>query len=314
VLAALLAALALWADLPSVWRAIAAISAIHVAAALLVATADRILMAVKWHQLIVAGGGSVPLLEAVSAYYQAALGNRVVPSGIAGEAVRGFLVTRRGVPAPVVLGSMALEKLTAGAANILFALLGVAYLAVRLPEELRRTILILAGVGGMVLASAGILLFWKPAHRAARRLLGSRVPARILGLLERSANAFFAYRDRPAALFVNLLLTLTEQAVQLLKYFVLARGVGIGMDTTSLVAALAVVLFARRATGMFEAWGLAEAGSVVTLTALGADRDLAVALFAANFAVSTVAALPGLFFVWRNRKLRTTARTDPRQS
>lgn len=300
LLAALLAALLLWVDLRSVWQAIAGMPPLLLAAALLVATTDRFLMGYKWRQLIVAGGGRIRIREVVSAYYQSAFSGRIFPIGIGQDVLRGYLAARAGVPVSLLFSSMAVEKLIAVFANVLMALLGLAYLAGRLPPETRSLLLLTVG-GGMGVVLAGVALsFFRPVHRLGQRLLHDRLPAKLSRALGRASESLLTFRTRPGVLGVNLLLAAGELFLQFLKFFVLGRALGVALPALPFFATIAVVLFARRVTAYFEGWGLSEATSVVLFTLLGIDRDTAVALALANYAVSTLATLPGAWLLYRS--------------
>ncbi|HSJ06679.1 MAG TPA: lysylphosphatidylglycerol synthase transmembrane domain-containing protein [Longimicrobiales bacterium] len=310
VLAILVTALIVWVDVRAVFARIATLSPVTLAAALALALASRFVMGYKWRQLIVAAGGRLGLARAVSVYFQSAFSSRLVSTGLGGDVLRAWLVGRSGVPGGIVLGSIAVEKLIALTTNVAFALLGAVYLleSTRAGDQGVLAWLILAGVIASGLGVATLVLLPQVFRRAS---LPAWVPARAAGLAVRTLDALTGYRSRPAALAVNFILAAVELLVQLLRLYIIGRALGIDLPAAEFVAALMVVLFARRAAGYVEAMGLAEGVSVIALTFLGIAPETAVALAVTNYAVVTVAVLPGAYLLWRNRPRGGRHRTHP---
>jgi glycosyltransferase 2 family protein len=300
VLAALVAAIVRWVDLRGVWEGVASLPIFAVVAALAVALICRFLMGLKWRQLIRAAGGEVPLGSAVSAYFQSVFSGRLVPVGIGGEVLRAWLLARRGVPYGILGGSMAAEKVIAFTSTALLAAIGLLYLIARLPAESRGPLVIVIALGVLLGTLVLALLLYAPAHERGASLLRARLPPRARRLLGTVSEALLGYRRNPSVLATNMLLAALEQSLQVLKFFIIGRGVGIDAPVIPFVAALMVVLFVRRLAGYVEGWGLAEGMSILTLTALGVSAELAVSLAVTNYAVGTIASLPGAYLLWRS--------------
>jgi glycosyltransferase 2 family protein len=300
VLAILVTALIAWVDIRAVLARIATLSPATLVAALALALGSRFVMGYKWRQLIMAAGGRLGLARAVSVYFQSAFSSRLVSTGLGGDVLRAWLVGRSGVPGGVVLGSIAVEKLIALVTNVVFALVGAVYLLepTRVGDQRLLAWLILGGViaSGIGVACLAFLPRW-----FSRTSLPAWVPPRAAGLAVKTADALTGYRSRPAALAVNFALASVELFVQLLRLYIIGRALGIDLPAAEFAAALMVVLFARRAAGYVEAMGLAEGVSVIALTLLGIPAETAVALAVTNYAVVTVAVLPGAYLLWRNR-------------
>lgn len=300
VLAALIAAAVVWVDLSTVYARIAALSAAPLAAALALGLACRVVMGYKWRQLILAAGGRVSLARAVSVYFQSGFSGRLVSIGLGGDLLRAWLVGRSGVPGGIVLGSIAVEKVTALISTVVLAALGALYLIARVSEGAPDPLLWLIGFGAAACAVGATLLLYAPAHARAAALLGW-LPARVASLVDRTSAAVLGYRRTPGALAINFLLAVLEQLLQITKLYVVGRALGIDLPAAEFFAALMVVLFARRAAGYLEGLGLAEGVSVIALTLLGIAPEAAVALAVTNYAISTLAALPGGYLLWRSR-------------
>jgi glycosyltransferase 2 family protein len=300
LLALLVAAILRWVDLRGVWDGLSGLRPVFLIAAVAAALASRFVMGYKWRQLILAAGGRIPLSATISAYFQSVFSGRLMPIGIGGEVLRGWLIARRGVPWGILGGSMAAEKVIAFTSTAILAGVGLLYIVARLPVGAKTpfaaAILAGLGLGALVLT----LLLHAPAHERGAALLRHRVPPRIGRVLRTVSDALLGYRSRPSVLATNMLLAALEQSLQILKLYVIGRGVGIEIPVLPFAAALMVLLFVRRIAGYVEGWGLAEGASILTLTVLGVTAELAVSLAVANYAVTTMAALPGAYLLWRS--------------
>lgn len=301
---AIIAAVVLWVDVGAVLTAFISLPAGVLVLALLLATLDRIAMALKWWQLVRAGGGILGALDAVRIQYQAAAAGRALPSALGADVIRAYLAARRRLPHGIVLASIAVEKLIAMLSSVIFAAAALLYFAGRLPPGVSGRTISLLLLGVLAVTATGLaLLLLAPAHRAGARIVRALpargfVTARVQTLLRKVSAALLIYRSRPVGLVVNLLLAMGEHLLQFAKLLVIARGLGIAVPLIPFFAIMAVALFVRRVAGYFDSWGLGEGAAVLTFALLGIAPEQAVALFLANFAVTTVALIPGaVFFV-----------------
>lgn len=296
----ILLALIFLVDLRSVFEAVISIPAWALAAALLLATADRFIMGFKWRQLILAAGGRLRLSQAVSAYYQSGLSSRLIPIPVGSELLRAHLVVRANVPAAVVFGSIAMEKLLAWLASSLLGLFSLLYLLPLFQKNVRDLLLLSIVLGVVIGAAALAVSLYRPAHRWAGKRVQQWAPARLHKLLAKLSGAVLVYRSKPRALLVHLLLALGEQALQFTKFFVLSRALGVTLPFLTLFAIISLTIVVRRVSSYLEGWGVGEASTVVMLALLGIDRDTAVALSFLNYAATVVASLPGAYLLYRN--------------
>jgi glycosyltransferase 2 family protein len=296
---AVLAGIAFWVDLGSVADALLALPPDYMLAALLLATADRFLMAFKWRHLVVAGGTPLRFLTALRIYYQAGASGRVIPAPLGSDVLRAYLASLAGVSGGLAISSVMLERFLAMLTSILAALLGIIYLGMELPEQASRPLFL--ATAGLIVA-AGIIavgsVTFVPAQRAAQGLYARittrwPLPPRVERMLGKVSRSLLYYQSQRRALLENAALSLLEHGVQLLKLAVIAAGLGIAAGNLAFFATLAVALFIRRIGGIIEGWGLGEGSAVIVVILLGIEPALAVALFFANFATTTVAILPG---------------------
>lgn len=294
-----LAAIAWWVDLGRVTSALLSLSGAVLVAALLLATADRGLMAFKWWQLLRAAGRPVRFPTALRIYYQASASGRVIPFPLGTDMLRAYLASQAEVPEGDAVSSIVVERLIAMFASALPALVGLLYLARRFPDEVEQAWFFgLVGVGLLLALGALTLILLGPAHRLARSLYEriaatKRLPRRLERLLGDISRSLLLYGRRRRTLAVHAALAVGEQLLQYAKFAVLAYGMGIAATSLFFLAVIALALFVRRIAGVIEQWGVGEGSAVVVFALLGLEPELAVALLVANFAVSTVAVLPG---------------------
>lgn len=213
--------------------------------------------------------------------------------------LRGVLGQRAGVPLPLLLASMVLEKLVAAVSSVVLAAIAAGYIVLATSGSDHTVILLVLGCSAIVAA-----VVFLAAHRRTHEWVGRQVhrwlPQRVFQILDHLSGKVVAYRKRRALLRVNLLLNLNEHVLQFLALYLLARGLGIDLELVLFLAVSAVAMLARRTLGFLESWGLAETAVVVIYSLFGVDRELSVALALSLWATSIVATLPGAYLLYRS--------------
>lgn len=289
-----------WVDWTRVGAALLAMSTAGVLLALALASADRVLMGFKWRQLVRAGGGLLRLRDAVSIYYQTSFADHVLPNLITSEALRVYLGRARGIPAPLLLGSMAIERMMGALASIVLAGIGLLVVAAELEPQMRGTFIEVVAIAAAI-GSLGILaVWWAPMHRFAGEALRRWIPPKLFSLLGKLSRTLIAYRAQPGALAANLLMAVGENLLTMLIFYVIGRALGVQLSLISFFAVIAVTSLVRRLAMYVEGRGLGEGSAIVMFTFLGVQKDAAVALTFAHYAVWLVASLPGAYLLLRS--------------
>jgi glycosyltransferase 2 family protein len=295
----LVAALVLLVDLREVMSALASIPIGLLALALLVLSADRVVMGLKWRHLVNGAGGKMRRRDAVAIYYQSGFAALILPTSVGGEVLRGLLGQRAGVPLSMLVASMVLEKLVAAVSSVILAGLAAIYIVLATSGSDDSVILLVLG-STVIVAAVTILA----THRGAHEWIGQRMrrwtPQRAFKTLDHLSARVVAYRERLPLLKVNLLFNLGEHVLQFLALYLLARGLGIDFGFLPFLAVTAVVMLARRTLGFLESWGLAETAVVVIYSLFGVQRELSVGLAFSLWATSIIATLPGAILLYRN--------------
>ncbi|MEO8881301.1 MAG: lysylphosphatidylglycerol synthase transmembrane domain-containing protein [Gemmatimonadaceae bacterium] len=300
LIAAAVYALWRWVDWVRVWGALRSMSPVALLIAVALASADRVLMGFKWRQLVRAAGGSLRLRDATSIYYQTCFTDLVLPNVVASEGLRVYLGRRLGIPLALLLGSMTIERMVAAAVAIVLAGAGLLYLAATIEPQMR--ILFLEIIAGMaVVAVFGMLaVWWTPLHRFAGRALRERISPKVFALLRKISASLVDYRGKPATLALNLVLAIAENLLQIVNFYVIGRGLGIVVPMLPFFAAIAVTALVRRLAMHVEGRGLGEGAAVVMFALLGIQKDAAVALTFAHYALWLLASLPGAYLLFRS--------------
>jgi uncharacterized protein (TIRG00374 family) len=282
-----------WVDWARVGAALLAMSTAGVLLALALASADRVLMGVKWRQLVRAGGGILRLRDAVSIYYQTSFADHVLPNLVTSEALRVYLGRARGIPAPLLLGSMAIERMMGALASIVLAGAGLLVVAAELEPQMRGAFIDVIVIATLVGALGMLATWWAPLHRFAGDALRRWIPPKIFSLLGKLSRTLIAYRAQPVALAVNFVMAVGENLLTILIFYVIGRALGIQLSLISFFAVIAVTSLVRRLAMYIEGRGLGEGSAIVMFTFLGVQKDAAVALTFAHYAVWLVGSHPG---------------------
>lgn len=300
LVAAAVYALWRWVDWTRVGAALLAMSAGGVLLAIALAAADRVLMGFKWRQLVRAGGGTLRMRDAVSIYYQTSFADHVLPNLVTSEALRVYLGRERAIPAPLLLGSMAIERMLGALAALALAAAGLLVVAAQLEPQMRGTFIDIIAIASLMGAFGILAAWWTPLHRLAGHALRRWIPPKVFSLLGNLSRTLVAYRAQPAALAINLLMAVVENLLTFLIFYVIGRAMGVPLPLVPFFAVIAVTSIVRRLAMYVEGRGLGEGSAIVMFTLLGVPKDAAVALTFAHYAVWLVSSLPGAYLLLRS--------------
>ena len=289
-----------WVDWARVGASLLALSTGGVILAIALASADRALMAFKWCQLVRAGGGALRLRDAISIYYQTSFADHVLPNLVASEALRVFLGRTRAIPTPLLLGSMAIERMMGALAAIVLAGVGLLVIAGQLEPQMRNAFIDVVAIATVIGAAALLAVWWTPLHRTAGRALRKWIPPKLYSLLVKLSHTLVGYRSHPATLVSNFLLAVFENLLTILIFYVIGRALGVQLPFVPFFAVIAATSLVRRLAMYIEGRGLGEGSAILMFTFLGVQKDTAVALTFAHYAVWLATSLPGAYLLLRS--------------
>lgn len=264
---------------------------------LVLATADRFLMAGKWLHLLRHAGSPAPFTAVLSAYYQAAFMQRVLPSSLGGDALRAVIVSRRFGGTSGVLATMVVEKLVAMLAAAFIALCG----AVLLLAQARSQPLNLILVTLPLLLALTFLVLRLSLHRPLVTWAIDRLPgARLRRGLSKVYADYAKFRESPRTLIANFVYALIEQLVQVALLLSCALALNVDASIATLLAGIGIAQCVRKFAILLEGWLFSEFTAVLTYSLVGIPEAQALAFSLLGHAASIVAAIPGGFMFARS--------------
>jgi glycosyltransferase 2 family protein len=263
------------------------------AAVIAIQTADRLLMALKWHQLLRVLDARLTRRQAIRIYYESTFIGFALPlGGLGPDIVRFLRVRNRGFDAHVTLASIVIERLNGVVATLVLIVAGLAVLARLAPQPPLQKFAVLAavvaGIAGAVLAALILL----PA--LARRLSRSKLAAAFAsGRFAKYADAARAYSARRPTLAINLGLSVIEQTAPLFTLWVVSHALGAPLPWIVCLAVAPVAVLIQRLPLTYAGLGLREGSAAALLVALGYDYSAALTLFMVLFVLFLISLLPG---------------------
>lgn len=290
---ALLGALAFFVDLQEVYRILQSADLVLLGGALGVSLVDRLLMAGKWFPLLRVQLPDVEVGRAVRAYFAAGVAELFLPSH-SGDLLRSLGLGRDDGSTVEVGASIVVERLLGLTATGIVVLL---VLWVALSTSIQMGILLpwaLACVGVSVLVT--VLPFSSYVRRQFKRVLNRFGGGRWIRLIERFGKAYQTYRGHSWTLLVVVFLSLVQQFMPVLMFWVGAHALHLELSLVSIFVAVPLTFFVARLPISVAGLGIVEGGLTYLLGLFGAEASQAVSLALAGRVVRLFTLLPGLFW------------------
>ena len=263
-------------------------------AALGVSLVDRIVMVVKWYPLLhvhVPGVGFWRALRVTLAANATAI---ALPTTVGADVVRAVALGRQTGRTAEIGASILVERLLGLVSGILYALVGV-LIAVQYGVAAISLIPLMLGVAAAALIALG--LPFTPLGERLLRAVESRLHAKWLGLARRFTTAYSAYRAH-GTMVVNVgVLTVMEQFLPVVVYWLLALAVGLDLGIIALLGVVPITMFIARMPISIAGIGVTEGTAVYLLRLFGVPLTEALAMALLARCVSLTALLPGAIFV-----------------
>jgi glycosyltransferase 2 family protein len=240
------------------------------------------LLGLRWSRVAAALGLRLSWLKATMEYALSLLGNQVLPSGIAGDGLRGLRHSKSASDGSVLLifEALALDRVSGQLALWLVVLLSA-------PLTLAAGIVDLSSLGlGLLVLCVGAAGSWLLLSRIAR-FRGHAT--RFAQLLRRSS--VFLLSPKGAA--VHLPLSLLLVGLTLLQVYVAARAIGVVLPWLQLLWLGPLILVAASVPSFFGGWGIREGASALLFAAAGMPQSTGVAVSMVYGSFALVISLPG---------------------
>ena len=241
--------------------------------------------AVRW-QFFLNGSELYPRLrDSVRAYAIGAFSNNLLPTSFGGDAVRAWIVARRGPPLARALTSVAIERVTAFYCLIPLGWVGVAVAGDEVPGEL--VALFAAATAAAILAGLVGLVILR------RRGLGRLLPERLRPWAAEVARTLRGYGHNRGLQVRVTVLGLAFQCCMVSAFWTLSEALGLGLDPGLLAVVLPLVLIAMLVPVSIAGFGVREGALVALLAETGTPASDAVLLSLLTVAAISIASLPG---------------------
>jgi glycosyltransferase 2 family protein len=270
-------------------------------------TADRLLMALKWHQLLRVLDPRLSRLGAVRVYYESSFVGFAMPlGGLGPDIVRYVRLQRLGVMPHVTLVSMVMERFIGIVATLGFVAVGLVVFAFIVPSRTLSEVALLAAAGALTTTLAAAAAVFHPRlGRAVRELLlRSR---RIAAALGKHLEAARAYASRRSLLVTNLGLSAIEQTTALWALWLGSRALDTPLPLSVCLAVASMTVVIQRLPVSYAGLGLREGSAAALLVALGYDYSEALVLLMMLFVIFLVALSPGAVIFRRGLRLADAA-------
>lgn len=284
------------------------------ATVVLIQMADRVLMALKWHQLLRVLDGHLGRWDAIRVYYESTFIGFALPLGGLGPDIVRFVRLRgRGIDSHVTLASMVMERLNGVLATLAFIVVGLAALARLAPQPALQDFALTAAALTVLAGALLTGLIFHPAFgRGLLRLLTRVLPAaRIKERFAKYAAAATAYSARRPTLAVNLGLSMIEQTVSVFTMWVASHALGTPLPWVVCLAVAPVAVIVQRLPLTYGGLGLREGSAAALLVALGYDYSAALILLMTTFVMFLIALVPGAIILATQGRPRVETPYEP---
>lgn len=268
----------------------------YVLALIAATTIDRVIMTFKWLLLLRPRGVELPFGKMLSVYCVASFWGQVLPMTVGADVVRLWLTTRLTDRFPVVVASIAMERLLGFLAALLTALVGLLILGEIVIVGLEADLGALWWAG-VALVVAGLAVFWLSLSQRLfdalyrvlpRRLTGTRIVNRIRELHE----AYLEYREHGTALRKFFAWTVAEQIAPIVFIWLSARAIGVELDFLVAAAVAPLATLITRVPISLAGIGVFEGAFMLLLPLGGVSAADAVSMALLDRAVQIVSMAP----------------------
>lgn len=295
----LLGLLVRWIDGPSFARAVAGADAGLLAVALLIALANRALMALKWNLLLVARDLRVGWWRALRVYWSSTFLGLFLPATVGGDVVRAVMLSRSDTRRAEIVSSILVERFLGLVALAVFGVVGAALAPAvlgGLEFDRDRLLLLACAAAAAVTAAFAFSLTdasGRLADRIAARLAGKRFLGRAAEVLVKVFRSFRAYRDHRGALTVFFVLTLLENLFPMVRAYLVARALQVDVPFLFFASVVPIELLIIRLPLSIDGFGIREGLFMWFLAQRGIDESLGFAVGLVNHVLFLLAVLPG---------------------
>lgn len=289
-------------------RALAGVDWSCIAIAVLLALADRVLMALRWLWLLGPIDRSTlpPLRVVMRVFFVSTFAGTFLPSGLGGDAVRTWQMANEGVPMAQSLASVLMDRVLGIVSILIASAVGLALYPQIIDNFWVSLTLAVTGAGSVVALS----FVYSEACAGLGKTLCRLVPLkRVAGKIEQTIDALLAYRRHHGAVTLVLLASIGVQLLRVVQAYYLGLSLGISAPFIHYIAFVPVIVLIMQLAPTINGFGAAQFGFEWLFGLGGTPAAPALALSILFIALGFVGILPGavLFATKSGGTSRTSA-------
>ena len=241
-------------------------------------------------------------------FYAGLFANNFLPTGVGGDLIRSWRLSRFGAPWDQLLSSSLVDRTIGLISIVAFGLLGLTWSEqIGLDDRARTGIYLI-----LALIPVGIaILFWPACHRLLRRLAGPLIQFRPVqfgfSLLEQCAR----YRSHPGRIVAALGMTIALHSCAVLCYAALGLAMGATLSVWDYFAIVPLVLMTANLPIAVGGIGLREGVMTALLLQYGVDDSTAAAISLSYLFVLMSLSLPGGLVLLRSPVVKPDQEPSP---
>lgn len=282
---------------------------------------EPVVAAVKWRLLMAARGNEMPpppIFLTIRVVYTANFLSLLAPTALSADALRVWLLRKRGFGVVGSVSAMLVDRALGMAALLLLTLGGWCFARAYLPDPARWGIpwIVLAGLLAIV---AAFLPIWPdilrrleripwlrrnpPVERsqAGRRHAVLGVLARLRSLAEQLLEGFQEYRHRPGAMFRAGMWNLAIQFLRVVQVFLLFKALGASVSLFDSLTFVPVIVLLSMLPITFYGIGVKEGAFVYLFSKIGQPEAVSLSVSLLTYPLILSALLPGAWFFLAQR-------------
>ncbi len=264
------------------WQVIRKMTWLPILVVIIAFTIDRALMTYKWIRLLRVQGLNLPFFKGLQMYCASMVWGFFLPATVGPDAIRAICARRAGLSTSKVIASILIERVLGFLATPFIALASMILLRELGGLDPR---LAPAWCFGAALLFGTLVVFLASLSETVFNLLYTRVLARFaqskaVRMLRDIHATYRAYRETGGELVLFSLLTVLEQLLAAMIFWLIAWGMNVHVSLLQMTAAVSIAFLVSRLPISIGGLGVFEAVFVLILSAFGvaAEESFSVAV------------------------------------
>jgi uncharacterized protein (TIRG00374 family) len=263
---------------------------------------DRALMAYRWLVLLgpLPPGARPSLPRVMRIFFVSTFVGTFLPASVGGDVVRAYALASEGVPSPLSIASVALDRALGVLSILLLGALGL----LAAPEMAPPGVAIVLAIGSGACLALAVVIFSTTADRMLAAVLDRMPSAVVRRVAARLLEAVRAYRHHHRALVTVAAGSLGVQVLRVLQAWCLGLSLGLALPLAAYFVAIPVILLIMLLPITMNGIGTSQAAFLWCFAPLGVSRADAFALSVLFVALGIIGNLPGGLLYASGRTVR----------